>query len=336
MSNITKLRAEQNTPSLPTQAALMAAEKAAQNYMARISVLDRLPRLSTPGTYVSLEVCRHAALKQREQLMSRDACRELARPLQQGLRMPPTPDVAKMVVGQLLTAYPTSKIGNPEAFFETLVFDLVDEGIPDIVMAAACQQLRRTSRFLPAIAEVIEACRSKKSTYTAICRGHMRYHDKLDEVHNILHLTGGDPDAREADWKGHHGILAVEYMKGAGNEYWYDPWLNPDLMERDGEGDEEYDARILALKAAAKADPETFAIREMEARGRRDGHGSADENRLRAAADPLQFINHETMRLGKALLGQGLSSEHVRVYVRAYQTAFEARVAEQQVNRLKK
>lgn len=333
MSKVTNFRPATNAPALPSHAELMAADKAAQDLMVRIGAMDRLPRLARPGPYTPMEACRHAALRQRESLLSRDACQEMAGSLQQGLRTPPTREVATMVVGQLLAAYPTSKIANPEAFFDTLVFDLLDEGFPDIVMAAACQQLRRSSKFMPAIAEVIEACRSKKETYTAICRAHMRYQAKLDEIHEVLHLTGGDPDMREANRQGNYGVLAVEYMKGADNEYWYDPWLNPDLMERDRESDEEYETRILALKAAAAADPNAFAIREMEARGRRDGHDSADENRVRAAADPLQFVNHEVQRLGLALIEKGRSREQVAAYVRAYSAAFEARTSELRAKR---
>ena len=47
---------------------------------------------------------------------------------------------------------------NLPIYLEALIYDLVDEGFPPAVVAAACQRIRRVSVFLPEISEVLATC----------------------------------------------------------------------------------------------------------------------------------------------------------------------------------
>lgn len=66
-----------------------------------------------------------------------------------------TPAVVKREVATLVGSFPNAALSNPEIFLSSLVFDLLDKRIPDAVVVLACRRLRRSSRFVPAIADVL-------------------------------------------------------------------------------------------------------------------------------------------------------------------------------------
>lgn len=53
----------------------------------------------------------------------------------------------------------------PEVYFKTIVYDLVDEGFSPFIVVEACQQARRTLKFLPEVSEIIEICREVEYRY---------------------------------------------------------------------------------------------------------------------------------------------------------------------------
>lgn len=62
---------------------------------------------------------------------------------------------------------------NPVTYLSALCSDLYEMGFQPAVVAAACQRLRRTTTFVPEIAEVIEVCRKVQGEYAAtasLCR----------------------------------------------------------------------------------------------------------------------------------------------------------------------
>ncbi|MFC6743207.1 hypothetical protein [Methylobacterium tardum] len=54
---------------------------------------------------------------------------------------------------------------NLPIYLEALIYDLRDEGFPPAVVAAACQRIRRESKFLPEISEVLTTCRETLARY---------------------------------------------------------------------------------------------------------------------------------------------------------------------------
>lgn len=68
-----------------------------------------------------------------------------------------TPAVAKREIARLIGAFPNASPANPEVYISALVFDVLDLGISDAVLVLACRNIRRTQKFVPAVAEVIAA-----------------------------------------------------------------------------------------------------------------------------------------------------------------------------------
>lgn len=79
-----------------------------------------------------------------------------------------SPQVIKRVVANLIGAYPNAAIANPEIYLSALVFDLMDRRISDAVAFATCRKIRRTSKFVPSIAEVLETAESLTDQWQAI------------------------------------------------------------------------------------------------------------------------------------------------------------------------
>lgn len=68
-----------------------------------------------------------------------------------------SPSVIAREVATLVAAFPNAAPASPEIFISTLVYDLIDLRIPDAILVEACRRLRRTSKFLPSISEVVRA-----------------------------------------------------------------------------------------------------------------------------------------------------------------------------------
>lgn len=73
------------------------------------------------------------------------------------LEAPPNRRGTHALVAMLCDAYPTGRPANPTAYIETMVHDLVSMGFSPVVVALACQTIRRASKWLPSVAEVVEA-----------------------------------------------------------------------------------------------------------------------------------------------------------------------------------
>jgi hypothetical protein len=66
-----------------------------------------------------------------------------------------TPAIVAREVANLIAAYPNAAPTSPEIFISTLVYDLLDLQFPDAIVVEACRKIRRTSKFVPSIAEVV-------------------------------------------------------------------------------------------------------------------------------------------------------------------------------------
>lgn len=119
-------------------------------------------------------------------------------------------DVTRVAVALLFDAR-ARQPANPEAYVNTLVFDLVDLGYPPAVVAAACQRLRRETVFVPEIAEVIAMCEQVRKSYAARVNIAQRALDAKAAVHEVLERwkDGERPEPRKPapvrpghDWEG--------------------------------------------------------------------------------------------------------------------------------------
>lgn len=71
-----------------------------------------------------------------------------------------TPAIVTREVANLIAAYPNAAPTSPEIFISTLVYDLLDLQFPDAIVVEACRTIRRTSKFVPSIAEVVKEAQS--------------------------------------------------------------------------------------------------------------------------------------------------------------------------------
>lgn len=288
MSNIHTFHPGQSQPAqreasaLPTLADLVAANRNVASYAAAQDRARNLPDLPKPQALVvgTAEKWRQTALGQRRQLLSSRAASEAAAAVRDAFRGPQHPPVVLLLLAQLLDCYSGDKVGNPKTYLEALAFDVSEAGYANATVAAACLDLRRTSKFRPSIAEVLDRCRAKHQYAQAVADGHWRYVERLKAVHLLLHHTGGDPDPAEVAAHApcpNEPLLVAEYAKGSANEWWYDDTLNVDLMFEAGESDEEWRQRFLRMKAEAEADPAGHRLRVERARGAQAGWRMARE-----------------------------------------------------------
>jgi hypothetical protein len=60
-------------------------------------------------------------------------------------------------VGLLVGSYPSARPPDPAIYVDAMIYEVLAGDYGDAVVALACQQVRRTIKFLPAVAEVIAA-----------------------------------------------------------------------------------------------------------------------------------------------------------------------------------
>jgi hypothetical protein len=59
-------------------------------------------------------------------------------------------------VGLMLGAFPNARPHDPEVYVTTLIYDALDLGLPDAVVAQTCQHIRRSQKFVPTVSEFLD------------------------------------------------------------------------------------------------------------------------------------------------------------------------------------
>lgn len=77
----------------------------------------------------------------------------------------PEPRASIIMVGMLVDAFPNSRASG--SFIDAATHDAVSMGFTPYEIAAACQAIRRTSKFLPSISEFLDACAKARDTIKA-------------------------------------------------------------------------------------------------------------------------------------------------------------------------
>jgi hypothetical protein len=303
--------------SVSPTAALQLVERAAASLMAEDAKLRSLEPLRRPPAAIGA-ADRAQALAQRTRLLSRADYGELLATFRQSVSAPARREAVLVLVATLIDAYPTQKIANPAVYLHALVEDLTEERFSEPAVAAACRQLRRTTRFAPAISEVLEACRAKRATFDAIESSARWYLARLNQIHAVLHRTGGDPCPVEARTEVVDPLFIDAYRRGADNEFWFDLAVNPELSWRpDDETEEEWEVRVRALLADGEANPGKWAIPAAQARGRYHGERLLKAHLRNGSRDPHQRTTDDLRRERTRLKAGGMSDEEWRAYALA-------------------
>lgn len=79
-----------------------------------------------------------------------------------------TPSIVTQEVARLIGSFPNASIASPEVYISALVFDILDMRIPDAVVVLTCQKLRRSSRFVPTISEVLEMADAATASWRSL------------------------------------------------------------------------------------------------------------------------------------------------------------------------
>jgi hypothetical protein len=70
----------------------------------------------------------------------------------------PRPEVNAILLGLMLDSFPNRGKETRETYFATLDHEVARDGFSPSVVAVATRNLRRSSRFVPTVSEVLEAC----------------------------------------------------------------------------------------------------------------------------------------------------------------------------------
>jgi hypothetical protein len=89
-------------------------------------------------------------------------------------------------VGDFLVSWPNATPPDPAAFAGLMIRDLADEGFADCVLVQAFRNVRRTSKFMPSIAEVIDECRAVVGRWRCAQRNAERVEAKRTEMQEAL------------------------------------------------------------------------------------------------------------------------------------------------------
>lgn len=68
----------------------------------------------------------------------------------------------RYLIGLMVSAYPNGRPADLDVYCESLLHDAMSLGFSPHVVATACRTMRRTLRFLPAVADFVGACEAQR------------------------------------------------------------------------------------------------------------------------------------------------------------------------------
>ncbi|CAN1529417.1 hypothetical protein MCEMIH16_01351 [Caulobacteraceae bacterium] len=106
----------------------------------------------------------------------------------------PDPRASIIMVGMLVDAFPNSRASG--AFIDAATHDAVSMGFTPYHLATACQKLRRTSKFLPSIAEFLAECASARKHMQSAISLAERMQDRIEQARLALAHQGDTNEPR--------------------------------------------------------------------------------------------------------------------------------------------
>ncbi len=116
----------------------------------------------------------------------KDALDGYALPIVEAKTAPPDRAQTIALVAMMLDAYPHGRPANLSAYADSLVHDLLDLKFSPAVVAMACRSIRRTSKFLPSVAELVEAAETAKRSLSDAIAGANHTAGALEKARSIL------------------------------------------------------------------------------------------------------------------------------------------------------
>lgn len=109
------------------------------------------------------------------------------------------------LIAAMVAGFPNGRPPDPEAYIQGLLHEVMSAGHKPAVVARATRVLARTSKFLPNISEVLEACATAAEIELSAHRV-LAARDRRREVeHMLAEADRLGPRDIEAEWRGHLG-----------------------------------------------------------------------------------------------------------------------------------
>jgi hypothetical protein len=102
-------------------------------------------------------------------------------------------------LAQLIDAYPSNRMPNMQVYIGSAMSDLREFKFSTATIIAALQTLRWESKFLPSIAEILEACRTQRGRYIIHRNAAQKTLKALDEAETLLEEARQARTALEAE-----------------------------------------------------------------------------------------------------------------------------------------
>jgi hypothetical protein len=102
-------------------------------------------------------------------------------------------------IGLLLSSYPNANPGNEEAYVSAMVGEVLTVRFSEIALKLACSQIRKTSKFPPTTAEVIEAIEEQQELWSSRCDAIECCEDIAEELREKLKVATEIVAAQQAE-----------------------------------------------------------------------------------------------------------------------------------------
>lgn len=110
----------------------------------------------------------------------------------QSLARPADRPYVGLCLGSLMAAYPNLGKGELEVYARLLLEDVIDAKPSLLVLERACRAVRRTTRFLPSIAEVLAAIRSEQEGERRIERRLASFDGDVERAQQLIARAEAD------------------------------------------------------------------------------------------------------------------------------------------------
>lgn len=158
-------------------------------------------------------------------------------------------------VAQLIGAFPNASPTDPETYVTALMFDLRDARIPDAILMLACQEIRRTSKFVPAIAEIFQEAKRHLEAWEAV----IALPEKVSRARQTMRMSieHGEEDLRRLrDRPAKQALSSTISPRPTG------PGIHYPSLAREFEGDQTILNTIAALNADHQCAVSVKLVRE--------------------------------------------------------------------------
>jgi hypothetical protein len=114
-------------------------------------------------------------------------------------------------LAMLLGSFPTSNVPDVKVFTRMLLDEVMAEGVDAITLQAACQKIRRTSKFVPTISEILATIDQQRKLWTERVEAARNVHAMMQELERARYEL--EAKAAEAEGRAHAAQLVQDSLE---------------------------------------------------------------------------------------------------------------------------